>query len=563
MLNSLPRTFIFDATMLSGASHNLFTGGTYNVHNVHVQGTTIGGFERLQQAVSPGAFHDAGDTVDPPKCHPNTRTAVINRIMDWILGRLEEGDEANILWFHGPAGSGKSAIARKIAELCESEKRLLATFFFSRSDPARGNAKSLIATIAYQIAINLPRIKEKIVATIERDPLLLTRSLESQSVALIVEPLRALIKAKYLNTKYSRRLIIIDGLDECDTPDIQREVLNIFSFFFQKYRLPLRILVSSRAERHLTHSFSTGSLPKLYTTLALDNNYQPERDIRLFLTDNFRVIKATHPMRHYIDHSWPSPDVLKGLVQKSSGQFIYASTAVKYVSSIRHNPTDRLNVVLGIRPPHHAREMPFSELDALYRHIFSSLDDADLVLRILGVRLLSPLDVRCLERFLLLNRGDIEMLIGNLSSIITISHNSYIHILHASLGDFLFDATRSREFFIDRSSIHTMWNTTNLFLIDSASNNGGHFGYAAHHLVWHCENTPLSASAELREEIMNFPLHRPDSCFARPEDGVSLFYLVPELLHHSTTRMKFTIKDSKKFSVSSHRNSHYITQALD
>ncbi|KIM34651.1 hypothetical protein M413DRAFT_58619, partial [Hebeloma cylindrosporum] len=163
------------------------------------------------------------------------------------------------------------------------------------------------------------------------DPLLLTRSLESQSVALIVEPLRALIKAKYLNTKYSRRLIIIDGLDECDTPDIQREVLNIFSLFFQKYRLPLRILVSSRAERHLTHSFSTTTLPKFHTALVLDYNYQPDRDIQLFLTDNFRQIKDTHPMRHYIDHSWPSSDVLKGLVRKSSGHFIYASTVVKYV----------------------------------------------------------------------------------------------------------------------------------------------------------------------------------------------------------------------------------------
>ncbi|KIM34652.1 hypothetical protein M413DRAFT_33130 [Hebeloma cylindrosporum] len=214
---------------------------------------------------------------------------------------------------------------------------------------------------------------------------------------------------------------------------------------------------------------------------------------------------------------------------------------------MRHNPTDRLNVILGIRPPHHAREMPFSELDALYRHIFSTLDDTDLVLRILGVRLLAPLNVGGLERFLLLNRGDIEMLIGNLSSIITISHNSYIHILHASLGDFLFDATRSKEFFIDRSSIHTMWNMTKpLFLIDSASNNnGGHFSYAAHHLVWHCENTPVSASAQL----LYFTLFQNFSSLSKP--------------CHSTTRMKFIVKDSEKFSISSHRNSRYTIQALD
>ncbi|KIM35817.1 hypothetical protein M413DRAFT_325348, partial [Hebeloma cylindrosporum] len=130
--------------MFSDAINPIINGGTFNDYSSNeytsrVYGsTTTGGFERLQQAVAPGAFHDSGDIFDPAKCHPRTRMAVIKKIMDWIAGRLEEGDEANILWFHGPAGSGKSAIARKIAELCESEKRLLATFFFSRSDPARG-----------------------------------------------------------------------------------------------------------------------------------------------------------------------------------------------------------------------------------------------------------------------------------------------------------------------------------------------------------------------------------------------------------------------------------------
>jgi hypothetical protein len=120
---------------------------------------------------------------------------------------------------------------------------------------------------------------------------------------------------------------------------------------FHDYHLPLLILVASRPERHLTHSFTTGSLPKFHTTLALDDTYKPDDDIRLFLTDNFRQVKDTHPMSGYLDHSWPSIDVLEGLVKKSSGQFIYASTVVKYVSSIRHQPADRLNVILGIRPP--------------------------------------------------------------------------------------------------------------------------------------------------------------------------------------------------------------------
>jgi len=476
--------------------------------------------------------------------------------MDWILGLGADDQNAVILWFYGPAGAGKSAIAHKIAERCELEKLLLACFFFSRSDPARSNSKSLIATISYQIAINIPGTREKVVAAIERDPLILSRSLETQVATLIVEPLRTPLEAGYFNAPTSRRLIIIDGLDECDPPAVQCSILEVISRLFRDYRLPLLVFIASRPERHLTHCFSTGSLPEFHTTLALDNTYKPHDDIRLFLADNFSQVKATHPMKRHLDHSWPSDDVLESLVKKSSGQFIHASTVVKYVSSIRHQPADRLKVVLGIRPPRHVREMPFGQLDALYTHIFTSVEDRETVLLILGVRLLSlslfsKMDAESLEDFLLLSRGDVEMLLGDLSAVITVSDH-YIHILHASLGDFLLDSARSKEFYIDLSNIHTTCMRLcfqhikqcmstyfpskeamiYLHLIDLASDDGGsrgHFLYAGAHLVWHCENTPPSAYSQLHEEISNFSFHPPDSCFKTPP-GMDFIVHVPQFL---------------------------------
>ena len=377
--------------------------------------------------------------------------------MYWILGLGVDDQRAVILWLYGPAGAGKSAIAHDIAHRCNLEKLLLASFFFSRSDPARSTAKSLIATIAYQIAVNIPETWEKIVDTIEKDPLILTRSLEAQVVDLIVEPLREPLEGGYFNASTSRRLIIIDGLDECDTPAVQCSVLQVISRIFHDYHIPLLIFFSSRQERHLTHAFTTGYLPEFHTTLALDDTYKPDDDIRLFLTDTFKQVKDTHPMRHYLDHSWPAVDVLERLVKTSSGQFIYASTVVKYISSIRHQPADRLNVILGIRPPRHAREMPSGELNALYMHIFSGIEDIETVLLILGFYLVSDcMDIGDLEHFFLLSRGDIEMLFGDLSSLVVIpKFKPRIHFLHASLEDFLRDPARSKEFYIDLSNIHT------------------------------------------------------------------------------------------------------------
>ena len=224
--------------------------------------------------------------------------------MDWILGLGVDDQNAIIMWMYGSAGVGKTSIAHAIAHRCDLEKLLLASFFFSHSDNTRRGSPSLIATIAYQISINIPGTGERIFAAIERDPLIFNRSLEAQVTALIAEPLCEPLEAGYFNTPTSRRLIIIDGLDECDPHAVQCRIIRVISLLFHSHHLPLLILFSSRPDRHLTHFFRTGSLPELHTMLDLnDDTYLPDSDIQLIPTDNFRQVKATHPMSGSMTYS--------------------------------------------------------------------------------------------------------------------------------------------------------------------------------------------------------------------------------------------------------------------
>ena len=64
--------------------------------------------------------------------------------------------------------------------------------------------------------------------------------------------------------------------------------------------------------------------------------------------DRFEHIKSTHPLKASIPTSWPTEDALEALVDKVSVQFIYAATVVGFIESIRHQPTTRLEIVLGI-----------------------------------------------------------------------------------------------------------------------------------------------------------------------------------------------------------------------
>ena len=73
-------------------------------------------------------------------------------------------------------------------------------------------------------------------------------------------------------------------------------------------------------------------------------------------------------------------------------------------------------------------------------------------------------------------------------------------------------------------------------LIGSTSNDlGNHFAYAGSELIWHCKNTPPSASSQLCEEIINFSFHRPDSCFGINAPGINVFFFVPQFLNFIKT----------------------------
>ena len=103
---------------------------------------------------------------------------------------------------------------------------------------------------------------------------------------------------------------------------------------------------------------------------------------------------------------------------------------------------------------------PFAELDALYNHIFSSVEDIQLTLRVISLYLVAPeilygvnKDSISSKLFLSLEQGDIYCALIDLSSIISYDESSgEVHILHASLGDFLFDKRRSTIFYIDKAS---------------------------------------------------------------------------------------------------------------
>ncbi|KAJ7290499.1 hypothetical protein C8J57DRAFT_1275992 [Mycena rebaudengoi] len=234
------------------SSTTLNVGGNIN----HVHRSAEGGIHILHHAVALQAMHDSADNLPQPRCHPETREEMLEKLWKWST-KSEWSDRRSepqivqglpVLWLHGPAGAGKSALMRTLAERLEQAGRLGGSFFFKRGHATRGNAEMLFATLAYQLALNMTHLKTPISKIVEDSPYLVAKSLNIQLQKLVVEPCR------YLDSSQVPT-IIIDGLDECGNAHVQENVLRAIGSAIREHSPPVRFLIASRPEPHIWEMF--------------------------------------------------------------------------------------------------------------------------------------------------------------------------------------------------------------------------------------------------------------------------------------------------------------------
>jgi len=388
--------------------------------------------------------------------------------MDKIKSKI---NSATIILLEGPAGNGKTALEHTIAEICKEEGLLLAAFFFSRTAANCDKGHLLFPSVASQLMRSIPQTKRYIRKAIRQNPHLLTSALSVQMKELILEPIR---RVSTLNRflKWSRIrpypiLIAIDGLDECADHGVQSNIVKVIGNAARDLDLPLRFLIASRPEPHIIKAFNNLSahLPKDHlSTLSLTEDEYAQRDIKIYLNKGFDEIRRDHLAILHKD--WPGVEVVLQLVEKASGQFIYAKTIIAYVASLTecyHRPDERLQVILRALPP--LTDKPFEQIHALYSFILRNAKYQAQVMEILGLLLavrgigaepgLSStagysLKHAEIEKILGWKKGDVGLFLHDVHSIIDNRElDQHIKIIHASLPDFLVDQSSSHELFVD------------------------------------------------------------------------------------------------------------------
>jgi hypothetical protein len=417
------------------------------------------------------------------RCAPETREAIIKNIINWVQDNKQSA--SSILWVHGPAGAGKSAIAQTVAQNCKNRGPLVASHFFSRSSSSseRSDGDRVIPTLTLQLLQAFPVAKQYVKDVIHKNPGIFDRLCSIQMEELVIKPLQSRrLSLLHFMTKwlfpfqryiggpqaYTSRLIVIDGLDECSDTEVQCDLLHIIASAHSRIPLPLCFLIASRPEIHLQRTFGSKSFEFTHVKrINLGDDPDAHMAIRRYLLREFEKIRSNH--RFGADFH-PTEDMISKIVEKLSGQFIYPSTVIKYIQHPQGRPDKRLDVILGISSPQ-VNDRPFTQLDTMYTHIFSSANGVhfDTIKSIFGIIFvasqpqyyyLEP-SLVFLESALALEMHETILLLDDFVSLIALSQDPTqpIRLFHTSLLDFLCDPERSGEFTLDLSVAHEVVTT--------------------------------------------------------------------------------------------------------
>ncbi|TEB37908.1 hypothetical protein FA13DRAFT_1725528 [Coprinellus micaceus] len=393
---------------------------------VEVSGQQAEELKDLCRSIAAGALLNSRERSDAPSCHPETRVALARE---------------------------KTTIMNTIGEHFKKGGNLAAAFFFSSFSPSpeRRTKDRFVTTLVYQLiqGESCPAIKGEVLSSIARNPAIFGMSLKEQMEVLILRPLR-LCRTRG-DPMPSTQILLVDGLDECGQnppedfpPDMrdaarlsraldQTEILDTLLCASSDPAFPFRIIIASRPEPAIDEFFSTAADTQS-TTIFLDNKYNPDADIAIFLDSHFSRIRR----KHRLPTSWPGDGYR---------QMIYAVIAIRFLETSSKSPRAQLEVIMENHSSGSPTSSnPFERLDELYARILNSGPDPKLAF--MWLKAYQQLDIEeglptwCFNRLCESSEREADRLFANLSALVSVSHED-----DAESARYTFYHKSSQDFF--------------------------------------------------------------------------------------------------------------------
>ena len=240
---------------------------------------------------------------------------------------------SRVFWISAGPGWGKSAVAARLAHAARS--RVMAVHFCRHDQPQTRDARSVVRTIAFQMATQLGDYRESLMRLFQQGMALN----ELNAHELFTRLLGNLLTAEVGGGREAegRRLIVLDALDET-LESGNSELVNLISGEFGKLPAWLGLLVTSRREAPVLRQLCAFGVHH-----QREDDPRNEDDLHAYAQDWLK----TQPLEP--DHQGMA---LKAVVQASEGMFLYLrklqeAVANKVIPPQKLTEPDRLPKGLG------------------------------------------------------------------------------------------------------------------------------------------------------------------------------------------------------------------------
>lgn len=315
------------------------------------------------------------------------------------------------------------------------------------------NSSRLIASIAYSLGMFDRRIGTEISRASSSVSGLLSLSPMKQFHLLLEQPLKNIPSL----ADEGPLIVIIDGLDECDTSE---ELLAVLDNGFGRSLPFMRLIISTnRTERT---RISEQGLMEAATIVALDTSPEDTtHDIQLYIDSYLSELFAELSARN---ESNALKDICEAfqanemLTRRANGSFIWAATACRFIRDLPS--TSRLLVLLRLK----GIEGDTNPMTSLYRSILGSIvaeavqDEAVIkrsIRAVLGAIMIpgTPglLNAKALDALVgLPGNPPTQLILAKLASVVHTSSDGFTRFFHMSFYDFLRDREQcGEEWYID------------------------------------------------------------------------------------------------------------------
>jgi len=330
---------------------------------------------------------------------------IVNR--SWLTTlsiNLVDNSVNKLLVIAMPEGSGKSTFALSISDVFKQSEQLIGIYLYTFRDVTSYSIISMIKSISYQIAENLPNTRDHIRETcrmIDNNDLSIyqqfDRNIESLFDKLVIQPLK-----RFDDSSNGMKVIIIDGINEIDSNDstIYPSITAINLLVKASKNLPdwIRFLVLIQSDSQVDKYISTDAAIRQsdsYINIAVD-------DARYF---NDLKSYSANILRNRVENK-DMQTAIEIITEKSNHTFTYLSMISSIIPQRSKWTIDDLSIYLPKGLNSVLNTSTNSMLLSLFQLLITSKE---------------PLSIRSIKEILLFEDSTVLPLVKDLTSIFVLT----------------------------------------------------------------------------------------------------------------------------------------------